>query len=237
MKDILKVSKYLLHDSAKGLMVFYGIIITIALFMIYIFTSVANAESGNVSFSGFGFSAAIFMFVAGLNSFKINFKFMQANNISRKRFYMAMAIAMITIAALMAATDATITQILKLILPYNGLYEVLYKRDYFLGDVVWSFALFSFVGNLGWFITMLYYRCGKLMKTVVSLAPVLLIFTLVFIDRLAMGAVSKGIFEFLPWMLGLTNNNPYIAAMNFFLGAAGAVALSYVLIRRMAIRD
>jgi hypothetical protein len=238
MNNTLKVTKYQLHDFKKGLMIYYSIILTIALFMIYLYTNVVRPAGGEMmNFSGFGFSAAIFLFVAGLNGFKINFKFMQANNISRKRFYMAMIITLITAAAFMAVVDVAINHIFKLFMPYNGLYEGLYKNDSFIGDFIWSFALFTLVGNAGWFITMLYYKCGTLMKTVISLAPVLLVFILVLIDRLVEGAVAKGIVEFLTWSLGFTTNNSYLAAMNFLIGAAGEIALSYLLIRRISIRD
>lgn len=237
MNNTLKVSKYLFRDFKKALVIFYGIIFAIMILMAALYFSIINQDSGEVSFGGFGFSTFIFIFVAGLNCFKANFKFLQANNISRKRFYYANIITLISISALMALIDTTLTKVLILIMPYENMVEQLYKSNFFFSSFMWSFALFALAASTGWFITMLYYRCDKLMKTVISFAPVLVIILFFMINNLTKGAVGIAVIKFLTMALGFNNNNPYTAALTFFIAAAGALGLCYLLIRKITIKD
>lgn len=237
MNSTLKVSKYLFRDFKKALVIFYGIIFAIVILMAALYFSIISKESGSAGFGGFGFSAFIFLFVAGLNCFKANFKFLQANNIPRKRFYYANIITLISISALMAFIDTTMTRILRLILPYENMVEQLYKNDFFFSSFMWSFALFVLVASTGWCITMLYYRCDKLMKTVISFAPVLVIILFFMINNLTKGAMGIAVIKFLTMALGFNNNNPYMAALTFFIAAAGAFGLCYLLIRKITIKD
>jgi hypothetical protein len=237
MNNTLKVSKYLFNDFKKALVIFYGIIFAVAIFMVTLFTTTISNGDGQVSIGGFGFSAFIFMFVSGLNCFKANFKFLQANNISRKKFYYANVITLLSVSAFMALIDTTITKILKLMMPYESMVEQLYKNDFFFSSFMWSFALFAFVASTGWFISMLYYRCDKLMKTVISFVPVLIIILLVMLNNLTKGAMGTAIIRFFTVTLGFTNNNPYIAALSFFIACAGALGLCYLLVRRITIKD
>ena len=237
MNNILKVSKYLLSDYKNALLIFYGIVMGIVTLLTFTYLELARNGDGKVSFSGFGFSAFIFLFVSGLNCFKVNFKFLQANNISRKRFYYANIITLISISAFMALIDTTMTKILKLIMPYESMIEQLYKNDLFFTSFMWSFALFALVASTGWCITMLYYRCDKLMKTIISFAPVLILILFFMINNLTKGAIGMAIIKFLTVALGFTNNNPYMAVLTFFIATALALGLCYLLIRRITIKD
>jgi hypothetical protein len=237
MNNTLKVSKYLFRDFKKGMLIFYSIIIAIAILMAALYVYVINEGSDKVSFGGFGFSTLIFIFVSGLNCFKANFKFLQANNISRKRFYYANIITLISISALMAFIDTILTKILILIMPYENMIEQLYKSDFFFSSFMWSFALFALAASIGWCINMLYYRCDKLMKTVISFAPVLVIILFFMINNLTKGAMGIAVIKFLTMALGFNNNNPYMAALTFFIATAGAFGLCYLLIRRITIKD
>ena len=237
MNNTLKVSKYLFHDFKKALVIFYGIIFAISILMIALYLNVISKVEGNVSIGGFGFSAFIFLFVSGLNCFKINFKFLQANNISRRTFFVANIITLISISAFMALVDTIITKVLKLIMPYESVVEQLYKNEVFFTNVIWSFALFALVASAGWCITMLYYRCNNLMKTLISFAPVLIFILLVMLNNLVNGAMGIAIIKFFTVVLGFTSNNPYIAALSFFIACAGIFGLCYLLIRKIAIKD
>jgi len=205
--------------------------------MVALYFNIIRQEDGKAIFGGFGFSAFIFMFVSGLNCFKANFKFLQANNISRKRFYSANIITLISISAFMALIDTAMTNIIKLIMPYESILDQLYKNDFFFSNFMWSFALFALAASAGWCITMLYYRCDKLMKTVVSFAPVLVLILFFVINNLTKGAMAMAIIKFLTVALGFTNNNPYMAALSFFITSAGTFGLCYLLIRRITIKD
>ncbi len=237
MNNIFKVSKYLLRDNRKALIIFYAIILTIV-FMILSSLSQFNTTDGNVSFGGFGFSSAIFLFISGLNCFKANFMFTQANNISRKRFYFANIITLISLSLLMSLIDVILSNIMQMVIPYRGVFEQLYKSKFFLDDFMWSFALFSFVVSLGWLITMLYYKASKVIKIIISIAPVFVVVLISIIDDLTSMKVWRNIVLLIGRLLGLTNNlNSYTAVVSFFVGCIAFFSLIFLLIRKIPIKD
>jgi hypothetical protein len=237
MNNTLRVSKYLFRDFKKGMLIFYGIILTIVVFLAFLYFYVIDQDAGKVHFGGFGFSAFIFIFVSALNSFKANFRFLQANNISRKKYYIANIITLISIAAFMALIDTAITNIIKFMMPYESVVEQLYKNDFIFTNFMWSFTLLILAASTGWGITMLYYRCDNLIKTIISLAPALLVVLLIMLNNLVHGAIGIAIIKFFTVALGFNNNNPFMAALSFFIASAGAFGLCYLLIRRITIKD
>jgi len=238
LEHTFKVSKYIFQDFKKALIIYYGIIIGIFMLMLFSYMRFSSGQSGDdIRFGGFGVSTVIFMFVSGLNCFKVNFKFMQANNISRKRFYRGTIIALISVAALMAFVDVVLNNVFNQIIPYEGVFEQLYRNGNYFADFVWSFALMVLAVSTGMFITLLYYKCNKLMKVMISFIPVVLFILLALFNNLTKGAVAYGVVNFFTAVLGFENYNPYIAVFSFFIASAGVLALSYGLIRRMPIKD
>lgn len=237
MNNTWKVSKFLFQDYKKSMQIFYAIISAITILLVMLNLRILEQSDARASFSGFGFAALIFIFVSGLNCFTINFKFLQANNISRKSFYFANTITLILVSAFMAFLDNAMTVVLKNILPYSSFFEQLFNRNHFLSDFMWSFSLFVFAASTGWFITMLYYKCNNLMKTVISLLPVLIIILFIMINNLVNGVIGAAILNFLAIALGFSSNNPYMAVLSFFIASAIAFGLCYLLIRRITIKD
>lgn len=237
MNNTWKVSKFLFQDYKKSMQIFYAILSAITIFLVMLNLRILEQSDAKASFSGFGFAALIFLFVSGLNCFTINFKFLQANNISRKSFYYANLITLILVSGFMAFIDNTMTVVLRNILPYSSLFEQIFNRNDFFADFMWSFSLFVFAVSTGWFITMLYYKCNNLMKTVISVLPVLLIILLAMLNNLVNGVIGAAIIKFLAVALGFTSNNPYMAVLSFFIASAIAFGLCYLLIRRITIKD
>lgn len=234
MNSILKVSKYQIHDFKKSVMIFYSIILLLVFALIVLISK--NPE--NVTFSGLEITTAIFIFVSGLNCFKSNFKFMLSNNVSRKRFYIGNIIALVSVAAFMALVDAILHNALSLFLPYKSMVLQLYNNNSFFGGLLWSFGLNTLLVCLGWFITMLYYRCNKVMKIIVSIAPIPVIALFRYINRLSDGLVSKAVADFLYKALGFAyNNNVYVGALGFLVGAAAITAICFLLIRNTIVKD
>jgi len=237
MNKTLKASKYIIMDYKKAILTFYTVILLICVMMIAVYMNLDSKAQANMNFAGFGSSVLIFIFIAGLNSFKSNFKFMQANNISRKRFFVASIITVMLVAALMAFVDIALNNILKQIVPIESIYEQLYNHNSFFGDFLWSFALFAFTGGLGFFITILYYKCNKLMKFVISFVPILTIIILVTLDSMVNGIILKSISNFMTMAMGLKSHNSYIAVFCFFVSYAVISSLCYLLLRRISIKD
>ncbi|MGI6113862.1 MAG: hypothetical protein ACOYEJ_07040 [Mahellales bacterium] len=238
MNNILKVIKYQLRDFRISLIVFYGIVLAIIVIGGVSYSNLSNDTNVSVSFSGFGMAAVIFIFVAGLNCFRDSFKFIQANNVSRKSFFMGNGITIISVAALMAIVEAILDSTLKHFFPYQGLFQQLYKSNSMVADFLWSFGLYAFAVSLGWFITMVYYRSSKLIKTIVSLIPAFIIILLVVINNLTAGALGRGMVNLLAAALGFGNDfNAYMAVLSFWAATAVLLGLSFLLIRRMPVKD
>lgn len=237
MNRALKVAKWQLWDSRKAILIFYGIILSVVALITLInwFYGDGQGKSG-----GLDANEVVFCFVFGLNSFTGPFKFTQANNISRRSLFAASLVFLTGIAALMALISNILGAILRQIMPYENMMMQLYRIETWPTQFIWSFALNAFAIFLGWLITMIYYRSNKLQKILVSLSPIFLIVGLVYLIDRTGGKLGIALVQAIGNALGfadMLNPNPLTAAFNFFVGAACLAGLSYLLIRRVPIRD
>lgn len=235
MNKTLTVSKYLMRDNLKATLIYYGIILLLSVSMIFLSYLQYNS-SREVPFGGFGFSALVFIFIVGLNSFKANFRFMQANNITRRRFIIASIISLMSIAALMAFIDAAMNGILAQVVAYDNVFAALHGSSSLIVNFIWCFALFSLAVSGGWLITIIYYVCNNFMKILVSIAPIIVIVLLGILDNMTGGIIGRGIKSFILAALGITSGNPFVAVFSFFVGTAIAFGLSYIIVRRVSLK-
>lgn len=234
MNNILKVSKYQIHDFKKSVAIFYAVIVLISFASIVL----VSKSPEKVSFGGLESATAIFLFVAGLNCFKSNFKFMLANNVTRKQFYFGNIIALISVAAYMALLDVMLHNVLDSSIPYESVVSQLYKNSSLFAGLIWSFGLNTLFVCLGWFITMLYYRCNKVMKIIVSIAPIPTIALFQYINWISGGLVGRAAADFLNRAMGFTyNNNVYIGALSLLVGAAAIVSICFLPVRNAIAKD
>ncbi len=229
----IKVSKYIFKDILNAMKYYYAIIAIISLFFMWIFTY-SNASGGKVN--GFGVSALIFLFFTGRGFFRSSFGFTQANNVSRRSFYHGGILGLLAAAGVMAALEVILNNALKLLMPYEGLVEMMYIRNDIIADYVWSFASFSLFLSIGWFVGMVLYRVKGKQRTLVMVAPFLTIVVLGFIDQTFGLNIFGSLFSFLLKALGLTNLNPFIAAMNLMLACIIVLALCFPIIRKIPLR-
>lgn len=235
MNGILKVARFQFRDQRNAIAIFYGIIVGLATMGVF---AILRDPSGGSSMGGLGLTSVIFIFILGLNCFTTAFRFMQANNVSRQRFYMATIVALSAISLFMATIDTTLGFILRSLIPYSGMTEQLYGTASFLPEVLWTFTLAAFAAHLGWFISMVYYRSSKLQKVVVSLSPLFGLVIAIYIDRRTSGTFGTAIMRFLGTALGfLHGRNPYVASLSFTVGAAIMAGLCFLLIRRAPVKD
>lgn len=237
MEKTLKAAKYMLNDYKKGLVIFYGVMTGLMALAVYSTLRLLSEATGDITVGGFDSATVVFMFIAAMNSFKVNFKFLQANNVSRKTFFKAASIVFLSVSVFMALIEASANKLLTLIIPYQGTVRQLYNTDSFAANLTWALALTFLAASMGWFITILYYNCSKVMKTLVSLSPVFLVILITLLNRLTGGAVSEAIVDFFTVILGFSSSNPYIAVISYLISAVVFMALSYMLIRRVPIKD
>ena len=162
MNKILKVFRYQVYESLMAVAIFYLAVLVVTLFL-----STLGGSS-----SGLEFASAIFVFVAGLNSYKSSFRFLQFLGITRKTFFAGTLLALIAIAAGMSVIDMVWGRLYAMIQPYTTLFSQTYTQGGILTQFVWELILLSMFAFTGLFLTTLYYRCNKLMKIVISLSPV-----------------------------------------------------------------
>jgi len=229
MKDLLKVSRYQLFDFKKPIIIYYLVIGVLIMFAVILITD-------DMMVGGFGSVTVVFLFIAGLNCFRSNFKFMQAFNVSRKRFFFGSIIAFVFVSLAMALIDIALNYLLPYLFPYEGFYYTLFNNHYFYNDLIWSFLLYLLSLNVGFFITMLYYKCSRLMKIVISLSPIYYIIILSLASNLLSEKFIRNLEKGLNFMLGISTNS-YMAVLSFLIGISFMTGINYLLIRKMDIKN
>ncbi len=240
MKKMLKIIRYQLSDTKKAIIIYYSILICIVLMFAYLRNSGTvsfGKGDGNRDFIGFSISTMIFLFVSGLNSFKVNFKFLQAHGISRTTQYKSSILTFALLTAFMACVSLISVNIINLLIPYQTLHNSIFPEGTLIQNFVWTFSAYFFCVTIGWFITMLYYRCGKLMKTLISLLPVFIIILLSVANNLTDGRSSVEILDLMRTGMGLKDGNSMTGALSFFMLSAVSLFFSYLLIRKAPLKD
>ena len=244
------VAKYTVSSIKKSIMIFYSIFISICILLIIL----SKINGATITFSGIELSSAIFIFIAGLNLFKENFYFAKSNNITRKDYFLGTIASMLPVAGVMAIIDIVINRIFNLFISCPTNYDMIFT-DFgnvdFLINYSWvqnndiktlfntflfQTAIYLMLFALGFVINMVYYKCNKLMKTVVSITPVMLIILFsVLVSNFH--NLSMKINKFLSYIFGVNPINPYASITTFIVLFITLVAIAYLLIRKMVIKE
>jgi hypothetical protein len=247
-----KVAKYNINSLKKSVFIYYSIFIAVCIFLVIL----SKIYYGNFGTSGTELSSAIFIFIVGLNMFKENFYFMKSNNVSRKGYFLGTVLSMLPIAALMSVIDIIINRAYSLFVKCptnydmiftdfnNGVNTTLATSNWVQGnDIVTLFntflfqaALYLMLFALGFVITMVYYKCNKLMKTVISISPIMLFILFNVLVRIFPYSAQK-VLEFLFYIFGIIPRNVYTAILTFIILFIALIAVSYLLIREMIIKE
>jgi hypothetical protein len=171
MKRAVSVFKYISLETSRSVLYFYIVIAAIYFVLFPLLNS-----SGTVNFVGVDGASIIFLFVMGLNLFKQNFLFSQANGVTRRHFYLGSLMAIAAIAAALTVADAVLNAFVRLIDPsVRNLSVLVWRESSFASGIVWKLCANLASMFFGWFITMVFYRSGKALKLVLSIGvPVLL---------------------------------------------------------------
>jgi hypothetical protein len=228
--------KYHLSDTIKPVAIFYGIVILLfVVFAIQIILSPAT----NSSMSGIDMATTIFLFVAGLNSYKTPLRLFVQNGLSRKTLVVSVALASLALTAFMTAADSLLSLAANLVIPYTILFQQFFAEwgspaaSFFTG-FLWTFSRHLMAYMAGFFISALYYRMSRWLKIAVSVGvPSLLILLLLL-------PIETGVARFMgtviTWVID-TASNPYAGAGLSLAVAAVLWGLSWALNRRVTVRD
>jgi hypothetical protein len=242
-----KLAKYNIKSSLKSIMIFYLIFITVITCIVII----NKTSGGGIGSSGIEFSSVIFLFVIGLNSFKENFYFSQANNISREDYFKSLAITILPIALGMSIIDLIINRVYNVFLASPTIYDMAYGSNSFsfmfekwtqsnsiqtlFGTVMFLFSFYISAFSIGLLITMIYYKCNKTMKILVSLSP------LFFQAMLGIVIYFSPEFEgksevFIENILGINTRNSYAAVITFMCLFVITMVFVYMLVRKAVVK-
>lgn len=244
------IVKYNLSSIKNALIIYYSIFITVCVSLILL----SENTNGSISSSGLEMTSVIFIFITGLNFFKENFYFMKSNNVTRKEFLYGTAISMIPVVLLMSIIDIVINRIYNILIKsptnYDMIYTSLRSEKWFLNSnwvqsnsIETLFNTFMFQStiylvffSLGFLVTIIYYKCNKLMKVVVSILPVALIMILNIIGVTYPSLINKTN-NIIATIFGWDTQNSYMAVLTCVVLYITLIAISRLLTKKAIVKQ
>lgn len=231
----LTAFRYQLMQHKKSIILFYIIVFCIILSLCLgtLIEISQHGVSGIGQISGFEMSSAIFLFVAGLNSFKDNFGMLLQNGVSRKTIYKSRIMVTLTIGLIMAIIDNSFEFILQnlpilrnkvnIILFYEQLYSQNLAKSrvwqMYLKSFFFIFFMYISFMTVGYFIALLFYKMDKRGKIAVGAGvPIILFIVLPSIDStFFQGSIMYGILKIFVFAFGLSSNNSFYGIATFLI--------------------
>lgn len=176
----LNMAKYRFFDMKFSLAVYYVVIISLNVFWVAVRQSINNPQ--------IFIATAIFLFVAGLNSFKPQLKFLSQNGFTRQNIHLGFA-AFLPMTIFLAIIDYTLYTV-TLFADYSLSHAAIASKSFnpfgFYGSfgiaqsvcitVIASALSYAAAMSIGYMISALYYRLNKLGKVLISISvPAVLI--------------------------------------------------------------
>lgn len=239
MNRIFGVCKFQFKKLSYWTVICFVVILANLLISVVALSAVNTADDRSGVNTSIDLIAVIMIFVMGLNCFKPSFKFLLANGVSRKSFFLGNVPFLALYSALWSALVLLITFPFRSLF-HSTLYVVIYEKDSILGAFLWTFAVMFCVVSAGWLINLIYYRSGTILKTIVSISPVLLVALIVWIDRLSGYRFGKLIFKGMFFVMGFNDQmqaSPVSSTLILFLFAVLFCGLCWPLLRRAQLKD
>lgn len=185
------------------------------------------------------FIVMCWMLILGLVIITPSFKYMLSQGVSRKRYFMAMSLNLVILAAILALLSAVFYVITQQVANVWMIYELIYQDQSFLGIVLWEFGILLFLGLLGWLIRLVYYVSDVRAKVLVTVIPFVLLSLLLLLNPILDGAIGRGIWQFLTAAMGLpsTAASPYIGMASMLAASIIISCPIYLLLRRAQVNS
>ncbi|MBX4264256.1 hypothetical protein [Clostridium estertheticum] len=238
-----KLAKYNIKSSLKSIIIYYIIFIGAL-------TSLEILRKFSGGTTGLEVSSVVLLFVLGLNLFRENFYFTQANNIPRADYFKAIAMAILAIGFAMSIVDVIINRVYNIFTLSPTIYDMIYSEVFRLsagiqsnsmktlfGTVTFLFAFYIAAFGVGLLTTMIYYKCNKTMKVLVSLIPIA-VYGIVSHNNFELGEKIK---DFIGNMLGISisiggTRNSYMAVITFICLFIITMFFVYILVRKAVVK-
>jgi len=230
-------AKYQLWEARHSVAVFYFVI-----FCVIALTAVTRyLLHWNSNLNGLDFATGVFLFVAGICTFSVEFKFYIQNGLSRKLLSQSIALAFAALCLLLPLIDHLITGACGLLFESAGTVAMqLYPGISVLGSYFWEASMLLMMSYAGYFISTAYYRMSKPVKVAVSIGvPALLIFGTPALFGLTLdNEKSFGWYfiEFIKTVSGIGENRPLYGIVTLLVLAAAGALLSHLLSRRAYVK-
>ncbi|MCB2352520.1 hypothetical protein [Clostridium estertheticum] len=237
-----KLAKYNIKSSLKSIIIYYIIFIG-ALSGKKMMSQYSGVSS---STSGLEILSVVLLFVLGLNFFRENFYFTQANNIPRRDYFKATAMAILAIGITMSILDVTINRLYNTFMENYMMYDIIYSKvsrsssvwiqrnsiQTLFRTVTFLFAFYIVAFGVGLLTTMIYYKCNKTMKVLVSLIPIA-VYGIVSRNNFDLGEKVK---NFIGDLLGIEIRNSYMAVITFICLFIITMCFVYILVRKAVVK-
>ncbi|MGH4052591.1 MAG: hypothetical protein ACREVX_14885 [Clostridium sp.] len=243
-----KLAKYNVKSSIKSIIIFYSILISVTI-GIELLSGISN---GDVQSSGLESASIIFLFVLGLNFFKENFYFSQANNIPRVDYFKGVVISIIPIGLVMSVLDIIINRVHNLFSISPTMYDMAYSGSFnyntrfelwvqsndiktLFGTVTFLFSFYIAAFGVGLLITMIFYNCNKTMKILVSLTPIAImtIYGRVVFTNPNFGEKTVIFFDNI---FGISSKNSYMSVLTFICLFVITMSFVYLFVRKAVVK-
>lgn len=240
----LKIARMNIEEMIKPTMIFYTIIISI----IIIVTILRKSLTTHIGVPEVDMITTIFLFVCGLNSFKSDFYFAKANNVSRNNFIVGIIFSVFPIVFTTSILDLIINRITNLFTAMPSSYDFFFDfssgmnwiQSNTLEVLFYTFFIHFLVGVAlylaGVVIRMIYYRSNKAMKIILSVMPIAIIVGYSKLWHIN-GVAAQKLEHFLFSSLGLEPSNKYCTIVTFMVISIVLSIVSLLLIRKVTIKE
>lgn len=235
MKKLRQTLRYLNKSFSIGIIFQFPIILsTVAITdLVYFFTSRYTTVHQVVSLTvPFEFNTGIIALLFGMGLLISTFKVTLANGISRKTFLLANLPAAVIVSAIFSIFNLLVIKIHGLFWPINAISDLIFHNIRWPGFLLFQFALYLMLIMVGWFISLVSYRSGKVGKWALVGGPFAIYGILKILDASTAGLVFKTIHDYFVWHFDFPRVVPLLLAYS-----AINYALVYLLIRRAPLKQ
>jgi hypothetical protein len=176
------------------------------------------------------------------------------NGVSRKTMFVGRMLTILSVCTIMAVIDKIILIVGKFVFEYlfrmsfTGLFEMIYQPhvinignlqmhiEGFLFNLCFYLAAITF----GYFVAVAFYRMSNIVKIIVGVGIIMIMFNgLPMLDALLLnGAITKAVVNAISFAFGYHNGyNPYFGMVTFLLISAVFAALSWLMMRKAAVKE
>jgi len=243
--------KYVMYDNKMALLIYSLIIVLLTVLLFAASVSWSN-ENSTTRISGMEVASIIFIFVAGLTSFKDNFHMLMQNSISRKGIFTATMLGFITSSGVLSTVSIVVILITKLMammqknIISGSFFETVYPAHVngmnnlliLLESFLLYFVMMLAVVGIGYLIGVIFYRLNKAGKVALAVGiPVFFSVILPVVDVLIFdGRITVGLVRFMDIIFGISAQNPYVAIVSLLVVFLISGLLSWITMRKASVK-